>query len=313
MAIPTRRSSRRNVSATSTSTSTVETITPPTQSPRRSPRLSTPSYIEASLRSYKVYTPIRGPNRRSEEPEPEPELESELESEPEFSSVYKEYTQVEAAEALIAMGEEEEEDCGGAAEMSFQRQSCINPMNPVTRYIYKLAVYSIDQTTHYNTAYVIYNRETRTYYVYSVISTSLGSGGEGAGAGAGADAVGSLPEPTNTIQTKFTTYVNVMTYIINLVIPSKQREYCVLSDFIGVVGSDADFKTRAFGTDSCYYDIDELWNTTDSTETITGHKMFILTPTRVYYWDAGAGVVPTSSMYTENDISAAMEIISTIQ
>ena len=309
MAIPTRRSSRRNVS------SSVETITPPTQSPRRSPRLSTPSYIEASLRSYKIYTPVRGPNRRSEEPEPE--LEPELESEPEFSSVYKEYTQVEAAEALIAMGEdcegeEEEEDCGGAAEMSFQRQSCINPMNPVTRYIYKLAVYSIDQTTHYNTAYVIYNRETRTYYVYSVISTSLGSGGEGAGAGE-ATVVGSLPEPTNTIQTKFATYVNVTTYIMNLVIPSKQREYCVLSDFIGVVGSDADFKTRAFGTDSCYYDIDELWNTTDSTETITGHKMFILTPTRVYYWDAGAGVVPTSSMYTENDISAAMEIISTIQ
>ena len=100
---------------------------------------------------------------------------------------------------------------------------------------------------------------------------------------------------------------------MNLVIPSKQREYCVLSDFIGVVGSDADFKVRAFGTDSCYYDIDELWNANDSTETITGHKMFILTPTRVYYWDAGAGVVPTSSMYTDNDIYAAMEIISTIQ
>ena len=155
-----------------------------------------------------------------------------------------------------------------------------------------------------------------TYYVYSVISTTIGSGsadGSGYDAGAGASAVGSLPEPTNPIQTKFTRYVDVTTYIMNLVIPSKQREYCVLSDFIGVVGSDADFKDRVFGTDSCYYDIDELWNTTDSTETITGHKMFILTPTRVYYWDAGAGVVPTSSMYTENDISSAMEIISTIQ
>ena len=289
MAIPTRRSSRRTASSTASS--------PPTQSPRRSPRLSTPSYIEASLRSYKIYTPIRGPKDRFEESEPE----------------------YEAAEALVSMGETETEncdvdagdECGGAAEMSFQRQSCLNPMNPVTRYIYKLAVYSIDQTTHYNTAYVIYNRDTRTYYVYSVISTTMGSGD--AGAEAEAVVVGSLPEPINPIQTKFTTYVNITTYIMNLVIPSKQREYCVLSDFIGVVGSDADFKVRAFGTDSCYYDIDELWNANDSTETITGHKMFILTPTRVYYWDAGAGVVPTSSMYTDNDIYAAMEIISTIQ
>ena len=302
MAIPTRRSSRRTASASSTASS------PPTQSPRRSPRLSTPSYIEASLRSYKVYTPpVRGRTRRCQE------LESE--------QVFVSESEYEAVAALVSMGEGDTEnfevdagdECGGAAEMSFQRQSCINPMNPVTRYIYKLAVYSIDQTTHYNTAYVIYNRETRTYYVYSVISTSMGSGGEGAGAGAGADVVGSLPEPTNTIQTKFTTYVNITTYIMNLVIPSKQREYCVLSDFIGVVGSDADFKARAFGTDSCYYDIDELWNANDSTETITGHKMFVLTPTRVYYWDAGAGVVPTSSMYTDNDIYAAMEIISTIQ
>ena len=291
MAIPTRRSSRRTASASSTASS------PPTQSPRRSPRLSTPSYIEASLRSYKVYTPpVRGRTRRCQE------LESE--------QVFVSESEYEAVAALVSMGEGDTENCEvGETEMSFQRQSCINPMNPVTRYIYKLAVYSIDQTTHYNTAYVIYNRETRTYYVYSVISTSMGSGGEGADA----VVVGSLPEPTNAIQTKFTTYVNITTYIMNLVIPSKQREYCVLSDFIGVVGSDADFKARAFGTESCYYDIDELWNTTDSTETITGHKMFVLTPTRVYYWDAGAGVVPTSSMYTDNDIYAAMEIISTIQ
>jgi hypothetical protein len=218
-----------------------------------------------------------------------------------------------AAEGETEGGAAEGETEGGATEMSFQRQSCLNPMNPVTRYIYKLGVYSIDQTTHYNTAYVVYNRDTRTYYVYSVISTTIDSGDAGAVGATAAVAVGSLPEPINPIQTKFTTYVNITTYIMNLVIPSKQREYCVLSDFIGVVGSDAEFKDRVFSTDSCYYDIDELWNANDSTETITGHKMFILTPTRVYYWDAGAGVVPTSSMYTDNDIYAAMEIISTIQ
>ena len=303
MAIPTRRSSRLNASSSSSASASVQvSSSSSTQSPRRSPRLSTPSYIEASLRSYKVYTPnVRGRTRRCQE----------LDSEQVFGSE----SEYEAVAALVSMGEGETETEGEAVEteMSFQRQSCLNPMNPVTRYIYKLGVYSIDQTTHYNTAYVIYNRDTRTYYVYSVISTTIDSGDARAEAEAEAVVVGSLPEPINPIQTKFTTYVNITTYIMNLVIPSKQREYCVLSDFIGVVGSDADFKTRAFGTDSCYYDIDELWNTTDSTETITGHKMFILTPTRVYYWDAGAGVVPTSSMYTDNDIYAAMEIISMIQ
>ena len=211
---------------------------------------------------------------------------------------------------------ETEDCCEGEAvetEMSFQRQSCLNPMNPVTRYIYKLGVYSIDQTTHYNTAYVIYNRDTRTYYVYSVISTTIDSGDARAEAEAEAVVVGSLPEPINPIQTKFTTYVNITTYIMNLVIPSKQREYCVLSDFIGVIMDDNEFKQRAFGEDSCYYDIDELWNSHESKETLTGHKMFILTPTRVYYWDAGAGVVPTTAMYTVDNINSALSIIASVQ
>ena len=100
---------------------------------------------------------------------------------------------------------------------------------------------------------------------------------------------------------------------MNLIIPSQQRENSVLADFVGVVGSDHDFNQCAFREDSCYYDIDSLWNTTDSKETLTGHKMFILTPTRVYYWDAGAGIVPTSSMYTAEHINSALNIIATIQ
>ena len=100
---------------------------------------------------------------------------------------------------------------------------------------------------------------------------------------------------------------------MNVVIPCDQREYCVLSDFIGVIMDDNEFKQRAFGEDSCYYDIDELWNSHESKETLTGHKMFILTPTRVYYWDAGAGVVPTAAMYTVDNINSALSIIASVQ
>ena len=281
---------------------------PASTSPRRSPRLSTSSYKEASTRSYKIYTPTRRPHRACTH-----------ESEEDY----------EAAETIVSLGYDNDNNNDNDNDndndqqydeqptlipiQSIQRRSCLNPMSPVTRYIYKLGVYSMDQTTHYNTSYVVYNRENRTYHVYSIISMFSCGGGGGADMGDENAVVSSLPEPTNPIQTKYSTYVNVNTYVMNLVIPSEQREYCVLADFVGVVGSDDDFKRRVFSQDSCYYDIDDLWNTTDSKETITGHKMFILTPTRVYYWDAGAGVVPTSSMYTVQNINSALDIIAIIQ
>lgn len=281
--------------------------------PRRAARFATPSYTDASLRSYKIYTPKRRPVRGVVVEESEPELGFENDA-------------VEAAEALASMNyaseayevsdeaSEAASPIPAAAAASFHHpRSCLNPMRPVTRYIYKLSVYNLSQTSHYNTSYVMYNRDTRTHHVYSVISTT-GAGGAAAASGATAAATGesSLPEPTNTIQTRYTTYMSAESYIMNVVIPCDQREYCVLADFVGVIMDDNEFKQRAFGEDSCYYDIDELWNSHDSKETLTGHKMFVLTPTRVYYWDAGAGSVPTAAMYTVDVINSALNIIASV-
>lgn len=264
---------------------------------RRSTRLSTPSYTQASIRSYKIYTPV-APKRCVRIYESEDDSET-----------------YEAAETLVSMSRDDAaDDADHAGEAptpippSFQSGSCLNPLSPVTRYIYKLSVYNMAQTSHYNTSYIVYNSHSRTYHVYSIISTMLSSVSESACG----TFENTLPEPTNTIQTKYSTYVNLESYVMNIIIPSPQREYSVLADFVGVVGSDDDFKQCAFRSDSCYYDIDSLWNTTDSKETLTGHKMFILTPTRVYYWDAGAGIVPTSSMYTIEHINSALNIIATI-
>lgn len=279
------------------------------RAPRRAARFATPSYTESSLRSYKIYTPRRRPVRGVVAEESEPELGSENDA-------------IDAADALASMNyasEASEEEVyeayapipvAAAAAASFHHRSCLNPMRPVTRYIYKLSVYNLSQTSHYTTSYVMYNRDTRTYHVYSVISTT---GAGSVGAAMAADATESLPEPTNTIQTRYTTYMSADSYIMNVVIPCDQREYCVLADFIGVIMDDNEFKQRAFDEDSCYYDIDELWNSHESKETLTGHKMFVLTPTRVYYWDAGAGVVPTAAMYTVNDINSALSIIASVQ
>ena len=289
---------------------------PVARAPRRAARFATPSYTDASLRSYKIYTPKRRPVRGVVAEESEPELGFENDA-------------VEAAEALASMNYASEASeayeaseaaspipaaAAAAASASFHHpRSCLNPMRPVTRYIYKLNVYNLSQTSHYNTSYVMYNRDTRTYHVYSVISTT-GAGGAAASAAATAATTGesSLPEPTNTIQTRYTTYMSAESYIMNVVIPCDQREYCVLADFVGVIMDDNEFKQRAFGEDSCYYDIDELWNSHDSKETLTGHKMFVLTPTRVYYWDAGAGSVPTAAMYTVDVINSALNIIASV-
>lgn len=262
------------------------------RAPRRSARLSTPSYLESSVRSYKIYTPSYRPVRG---------YDSDADA-------------TAAAETLVSIHNEDcyDDEFVSPIPASFRTGSCINPTSPVTRYIYKLSVYNMAQTAHYNTSYVMYNSDTRMYHIYSSISTMLPGGGGDASC-VGMEGGASLPEPTNPIQTRYTSYVTADTYIMNLVIPCAQREYCVLADFIGVIGDDVDFKQCAFNDDSCYYDIDALWNTNDSAETLTGHKMFVLTPTRVYYWDAGTGAVSPNSMYSNNDIIAAMGIISTIQ
>jgi len=304
------RSSGTSAAVVSVAAAPASVAVPVARAPRRAARFATPSYTESSLRSYKIYTPKRRPVRGVVAEESEPELGFENDA-------------VEAAEALASMNYASEAyeayeapipAAAAAASASFHHpRSCLNPMRPVTRYIYKLNVYNLSQTSHYNTSYVMYNRDTRTYHVYSVISTT-GAGGAAASAAATAAATGesSLPEPTNTIQTRYTTYMSADSYIMNVVIPCDQREYCVLADFVGVIMDDNEFKQRAFGEDSCYYDIDELWNSHDSKETLTGHKMFVLTPTRVYYWDAGAGSVPTAAMYTVDVINSALNIIASV-
>ena len=275
----------------------------------RNIRFTTPSYTESSIRNYKIYTPSSGRNRRSH---------------------FDDDDTYEASEALVSLAmdyesetdHESESDHGSGTEPEltpttlFNRNCCLNPMRPVTRYIYKLSVYNMTQTTHYNTSYIMYNRKGREYYVYSIISTMF-SGSDGGGVGGDyvdlGVAAAELPTPSHTIQTRYVSYGNIENYIMKVVIPSEQRDYCVLADFIGVISPDDEFQNLVFSDDSCYYDVDNIWNTTESDETLTGHKMFIITPTHVYYWDGGVAGLPKSSLYTIEDISDALGIISSVQ
>lgn len=334
----------RSSSYTIATTTTPETV-PEAPSTRRSNRnkpLTTSSFLESCLRTYKVYTPTPSVNSRDDKAKTH-------KKKPKFSYKLEAGDMEEASEAadvLVSIMECDNNDDDHASVSSHQSYSsvslpapqpqcedassaassassassssqcqykcshtCLNPMSSVMRYIYKLNVYSMDQTTHYVTAYIIYNHESRLFHTYSIISTSISGTTEGAATDNAYDEL-SLPAPRNTIQTKYTTYTNMETYIMNIIIPSYQRNYCVLADFIGFVGCDNEFKKSTLSSESCYYDIDNLWRNNDSADTITGHKMFILTPTRVYYWDAGCGTTSTNTMYTRDDIMSALDIIS---
>jgi hypothetical protein len=292
----------RTRSSYTAATATVTAAAPvaaTTDSLRRSKRrrVTTTSFLEASTRPCKIYTPhprtrVRG--RVLQDNEPEICFENETS---------------DAAEVLVSMPHEEARDDhkkrGGA--VSPHQSCCLNPMTPITKYIYKISVYNLDQTTHYNTSYIIYNYKTRQYNIFSIVSTMIQGGGDG-GDGA-SEPMLSFPIPTNTIQFKYVTYVNAGTYVMNIIAPADQRDYYMLTDFIGVIGNiDLDDETS-------FYDIDHIWNSNDLLETRTGHRMFILAPTRVYYWDAGcdSGSISSNCKYTTTDINTALEIITNVK
>lgn len=229
--------------------------------------LFTPSYREASIRNYKIYTPIKK-SRRHRGDDHEDEM-------------------THAAEALLSLHvQEQEPEQVQETRSIMDAQCCLNPMRPITRFIYRISIYNMAQTTHFNTSYVIYNNENRMFYTYTIVSTSI----QGTASttttptptpAAAMDDNG-LPQPRNTIQTKYVvTFTKTQDYIMNVIVPL--HDYCILSDIIGVVSSEEEFNRIAFDPESSYYDIDELWTSDTSSETMTGHKAFIISPTRVFY------------------------------
>jgi hypothetical protein len=119
-------------------------------------------------------------------------------------------------------------------------------MTPVSKYIYRIGIYNISQTQHYKTAYILYDTKSRMFHVYTIISNQVpdeeetATGSEPAGAGSATDMAFSLPLPKNTIQTKYTTYINetVSNYVMTMVIPSNEHDYYIQDDILGVVISN---------------------------------------------------------------------------
>lgn len=250
---------------------------------RRRVRIQTPSFRDASIRTYKIYT--GGISRRRDE--------------------------AEAAEALIEMSEPDYEDviesdaatatATAAVAVARINHMCINPMRPITQYMYQIVVYNYDRTLHHKSAFILYNKATRMYYIYSIISNGHayyhGGSCEFVDASAAATTTTTTVDPVNTIQTKFASYTTetITEYVMTLLVPSFGHNYYIQDQIMGVVSTVSD-------NDTTYYDIDQLLYEKSSSETTNGLNAFPLIPYREYWADS-------VYQYTEDTLHSALQIL----
>jgi hypothetical protein len=243
-------------------------------------QITTSSFLESCKRTYKVYSPRK-------------------------RVVYRErdYDENEAIEALLALQEyddEQEQEQEQQQEplpssSSASSVQCMNPMCPVTKYIYRIGVYNINQTVHYKTAFILFDPNTRLFHIHTIISNILPSDNNNSDK-AEIDTSGwySLPLPKNTIQTKYTTYISetAVNFVKTMIIPSDEHDYYIQDDILGLVISNREFHDKVFSVDSSYYDIENIIYDETSSETTNGFKAYMLVPSRNFWYS------PFGSYYT---------------
>ena len=252
---------------------------------RRVKILTTPSFLDSSTRTYKIYSPVaKLPSRAVVTAVPEDE-------------------EYDATEALVEL-----QDDVVDRRPQFVGCICLNPMCPITQYMYCINVYNIDRTLHYRSAYIIYDKTSRLYHVYSIISNCFPETADDATATATATTASGYPAPVNTVQMKYTTYVNesVVNYVMTMMVPSNEYDYFIQDDIVGITTSKEEFAQTAFDSESSYYDINHLFHDNTSSDTVNGFKAFNLIPSRNYWRDPTSAIGPS---YTESVINSALLIL----
>ena len=252
---------------------------------RRVKILTTPSFLDSSTRTYKIYSPVaKPPSRAVVVAAPEDE-------------------EYDATEALVEL-----QDDVVDRRPQFVGCICLNPMCPITQYMYCINVYNIDRTLHYRSAYIIYDKTSRLYHVYSIISNCFPETADDATATATATTASGYPAPVNTVQMKYTTYVNesVVNYVMTMMVPSNEYDYFIQDDIVGITTSKEEFAQTAFDSESSYYDINHLFHDNTSSDTVNGFKAFNLIPSRNYWRDPTSAIGPS---YTESVINSALLIL----
>ncbi len=265
-----------------------------TSTATRRVKIITPSFAEASTRTYKVYSPKTKPK-----------------------SGIKKTPEEAAAEVLVSLQYADDSDAVDAVDAhnavhadagddtDAVSAACLNPMTPVSIYMYRIGIYNISQTIHYKTAYILYDKKSRMYHVYSIISNQIHAHDASASTSGSAEARTefTLPLPKNTIQLKYKSYVEdtIANFIMTMIVPSNDHDYYIQDDIFGLVIQPDEFQKKAFGEDSCYYDIEDIVYDESSCETTSGFKAFMLVPSRhFWYWPAAAASYYNHADYRDN-------------
>jgi len=268
-------------------------------------KILTPSFRAASTRSYKIYTGGLKSTTKQKSPrwtkmnDEEPIIADQAEEAVYLSDDVTDVTDaVDAAATLSGM-------------KTMNKYACMNPMHPVTRYMYRIQVFNSERTLHYKTAYIGYNNKNRLYYIHTIISNCYKNSFPDDDSHS--DSSG-LPLPVNTLQTKYSSYVtdSIENYIMTMVVPSREYDYFIQDDMIGVVTTESDFCDTVFGQESSYYDVERLLHDDSSNETINGYKAFSLIPSRSYWFDPLVAETH-STAYSAYTIHSVLSILSQSQ
>lgn len=269
-------------------------------------KILTPSFRAASTRSYKIYT---GGNLKYRTP---PHYEESVVAEAEAPA--EAHAETDVYEDQMAVEDTEYTETASAAETLTQLKTmnthaCMNPMHPIMRYMYRIQVFNSRCTHHYKSAFIGYNNKNRLYYVHTIISNCYRES-----PGDAETATGGLPLPVNTLQMKYSSYIteSIENFVMTMLVPSREYDYHIRDDIIGVATTETEFCDAIFGPDSSYYDVEGLLHDESSNETTNGFKAFSLIPSRSYWFDPL--VFEThSSAYSSYTIHSVLNILSQSQ
>ena len=254
--------------------------------------LFTPSFREASIWNYKIHTGRRSSSSGGH-------VHYQDQEEDDMAAL-----EASATEALVDISDSPSSPLNPEDVMS--SHTCINPMQPITRYMYRISVYNSERTLHYKTAFILYNHKNRLYYVYTIVSNSYPDDASPSPSPPESE----FPQPVNTIHMKYLSYIGdtIMNYVATLIVPYKNYDYFIQDDILGVVQSnDGAFTASVFSDEASYYDIDRLLHDKTSTETTNGFRVFQLIGSRNYWYDPAAAAA--SEPYTPETLQSVLQIL----
>ena len=250
----------------------------------------TSSARKAALSNHKIYAPS-GVTRRSsrvrvprdvltyEHDEPSADIDQ-YEDEDDYveeqfeGGDYDDDEACDTAEILASLSSSSSSSCQPEEKQLISpMERYLNPVSSGICYVYNLIVSDPTGQETYSSSYILYNMKNRSYYLLNKITLVSDSHPQQENI---------VPSTPYFLQTKYSSYMrdSVEKYIRNLLV-FHQIPQSIETRFIGLVTSEQTID-NIFNSDGCYYDVEALFKSKSSSETLNGNELFILTPS-IYY------------------------------